>query len=114
MDARHDPPWWRQRFWLVLMGVMAVGGLLLLTEHRAHVLGVLPFVLLLICPMMHLFMRHGHGHQEHRDDVVADDGPHNMAEVVMHDNVSASGLWSTGSKCSIGPHGEMHPPASKT
>jgi|FEC22Drversion2_1045045.scaffolds.fasta_scaffold00587_16 choline-glycine betaine transporter len=74
MDARHDPPWWRQRFWLVLIGFMAIGGFLLLTEHRAHVLGVLPFLLLLICPMMHLFMHHGHGHHQRRDDAAAGDG----------------------------------------
>jgi hypothetical protein len=34
------------------------------TEHRAHLLGVLPFVLLLACPLMHLFMHHGHRHQQ--------------------------------------------------
>jgi hypothetical protein len=26
------------------------------------VLGYLPFLLLLACPLMHLFMHHGHGH----------------------------------------------------
>ncbi|MBI2741648.1 MAG: DUF2933 domain-containing protein [Rhodospirillales bacterium] len=74
MDDRHDPPWWRQRFWLVLIAFMAIGGFLLLTEHRAHVLGVLPFLLLLVCPLMHLFMHHGHGHHGQRDDAAADDG----------------------------------------
>lgn len=34
----------------------------LLTEHRAHFLGALPYLLLLACPLMHLFMHHGHGH----------------------------------------------------
>jgi hypothetical protein len=33
----------------------------LLTQHRAHVLGALPYLLLLACPLMHLFMHHGHG-----------------------------------------------------
>lgn len=33
------------------------------TEHRAHLLGILPFVLLLSCPLMHLFMHHGHRHE---------------------------------------------------
>jgi hypothetical protein len=31
------------------------------TEHTAHVLGALPFLLFLSCPLMHLFMHHGHG-----------------------------------------------------
>ncbi len=40
----------------------------LLSEHRAHLLGVLPFLLLLACPLMHFFM-HGrrHGHDDHGD-----------------------------------------------
>ncbi len=37
----------------------------LLTEHRAHFLGALPYLLLLACPLVHLFMHHGHGHQRH-------------------------------------------------
>jgi hypothetical protein len=32
----------------------------LVKEHRAHVLAVLPFVLLAACPLMHLFMHRGH------------------------------------------------------
>lgn len=42
-------PWWRQPFLLVLVGFLTVGGFFLVTEHAAHVLGVLPFVLLLAC-----------------------------------------------------------------
>lgn len=38
----------------------AVGGYYLLTEHRAHVLDYLPYVLLIACPLMHLLHRH-HG-----------------------------------------------------
>lgn len=38
----------------------------LLSEHRAHLFGVLPWLILLICPLMHFFMhgRHG-GHRRH-------------------------------------------------
>ena len=32
----------------------------LLAEHRGHFFGVLPYLLLLACPLMHLFMHHGH------------------------------------------------------
>ena len=39
-----------------------VGGFLLSAEHRAHAIGVLPFLLILaLCPLMHLFMHGGHG-----------------------------------------------------
>lgn len=47
-------------------GFLAVAGFFLFTEHRAHVLGILPYLLLLACPLMHLFMHHGHGnHDQH-------------------------------------------------
>lgn len=43
------------------LGFLAVAGYFLLTEHRAHVVPYLPFLLLLACPLMHLFMHRGHG-----------------------------------------------------
>lgn len=48
----------------VLLGFLAIAGFFLLTEHKAHVLGILPFLLLLACPLMHLFHGHG-GHGKH-------------------------------------------------
>ena len=39
----------------VFVGFLFVAGFFLLTEHRAHVLGVLPYLLLLACPLMHFF-----------------------------------------------------------
>jgi hypothetical protein len=53
-------PWWRLPFWVVLIGFMAVAAFFLVTEHRAHLFGVLPLLLVLVCPLMH-FMHHGHG-----------------------------------------------------
>jgi hypothetical protein len=47
---------------LVLIGFLIIAGALLFTEHRAHVLGLLIWLPLLACPLMHLFMHHGHGH----------------------------------------------------
>ena len=45
----------------VFIGFLVVAGYFLLTEHRAHVLGILPYLLLFACPIMHLFMHRGHG-----------------------------------------------------
>jgi hypothetical protein len=53
--------WLRSRNGLVLLGFLAVAGFYLLTEHTAHVFGVLPFLLFALCPLMHLFMHGGHG-----------------------------------------------------
>ena len=46
---------------MVLLAFIAIAGFFLLTEHRAHLFGVLPFLLLLACPLLHLFMHRGHG-----------------------------------------------------
>jgi hypothetical protein len=53
----------RQVFPLMLL--VAVGSAALFyfgREHWAHIFGVLPYALFLVCPLMHLFMHHGHGH----------------------------------------------------
>lgn len=34
---------------------------LLVGEHRVHMLGWLPFLLLLLCPLLHMGMHGGHG-----------------------------------------------------
>jgi hypothetical protein len=47
---------------IVLVGFLIIAGALLFTEHRAHVLGLLIWVPLLACPLMHVFMHGGHGH----------------------------------------------------
>ena len=60
MDASHTPLW-RSRSGIVLLGFLAVAGFYLVTEHTAHFVGALPFLVFLACPLMHLFMHHGHG-----------------------------------------------------
>ena len=64
-DSNSKAPWWRPPSRLVLIGFSAVAAVFLLTEHTAHTLGVLPYLLLLACPLMH-FLHHGHGgHRGH-------------------------------------------------
>ena len=64
----HDGPpgFWRSRYAVGFLLIGAVAAYFLLTEHLAHVVGALPFLLLLACPVMHVFMHHGHGgHGQH-------------------------------------------------
>ena len=60
----HDPeptPFLQSRYAIGLLVLGAVATYLLLSEHRAHFLGALPLLLLLSCPLMHVFMHNGHG-----------------------------------------------------
>ena len=61
LDQDSAPPFWRSRYALGLLVFGAVAAYFLLSEHRAHFFGALPFLLLLACPFMHIFMHGGHG-----------------------------------------------------
>lgn len=54
---------------IVLIGFLFIAGFYLVTEHRAHLLGWLPWLLLLACPLMHLFMHGGHGGHDGDSDI---------------------------------------------
>ena len=65
--SQHDTEvkaFWGSRSSIGLIVLGGIASYFLLTEHRAHFFGALPFLLLLACPLMHFFMhgRHGHHH----------------------------------------------------
>ena len=49
----------------IYVTLAVVLGFFLFTEHQAHLFGALPFLLLLTCPLMHMFMHRGHAHGGH-------------------------------------------------
>ena len=66
MDTREHAPRnaWLQskRLTWVLLGVLAIGGLVLVTGRSAQLLSLWPFAIFLLCPLMMFFMMKGmHG-----------------------------------------------------
>lgn len=52
---------------MALLALAIVIGGYLVIWHQQHVFAALPFLVILACPLMHLFMHGGHGHR-HRGD----------------------------------------------
>lgn len=52
----------------IFWGFALIALYFLITEHRAHVVQFLPFLLLLACPLLHMFHGHGGGHGGHTGD----------------------------------------------
>lgn len=50
---------WGSRTFFVFLGFIAIALVMLVSEHRAHFLGLLPLLFLFACPLLHMF---GHGH----------------------------------------------------
>jgi Protein of unknown function (DUF2933) len=69
--ATNDPSQKHGWVWspsgLVLLAFLTIAAFFLITEHWAHVLGALPYVLVLLCPVLHLLMHgwHSHAHTDH-------------------------------------------------
>lgn len=62
--ASQKPDIARSRSRIVFVAFLLIAAFFLITEHRAHLLpylGWLPFLFLLACPLMHVFMHGGHG-----------------------------------------------------
>ena len=66
MNTEHGERsgFWRSPLGFALGFFLVLAGVLLVLEHRAHILGAPPLLLLLgACIVMHLFMHRGHGSQ---------------------------------------------------
>jgi hypothetical protein len=74
----HTPRKGLSRTHWVLIGFLAIAAYFLLSEHRAHFIAYLPFVLLTACLLLHLIHGHGgHGsHAEHAGHDATGGQPH--------------------------------------
>lgn len=60
---------------MAILGLVTAGAIYLAFWHGAHLAAIAPLLLVLLCPLMHLFMHHGHhGQHHHRTPRSSDTG----------------------------------------
>ena len=76
-DRGRTRGWTRVRRLVPAVLLLGIAGFFLWSEHRAHTLGALPYLLLLATPFLHMFMHGGHGgHGRSEKEGDAGRGPH--------------------------------------
>lgn len=60
-DKDKQPSWFEKPLNIAIIMVVVIGLFYLLREHWGHITGFWPYLLLMLCPLMHIFMGHG-GH----------------------------------------------------
>ncbi len=53
---------------LLVIGITLTGGYFLWETYRAQLLSYVPYLILLLCPLMHIFMHRGHGGNGNHND----------------------------------------------
>lgn len=71
--ATQKPSFWKTPSGFAALVLIGVVSYFLLMEHREHVWQLLPYLFLLACPLLHLFMHGSHGghagHGNHGNEV---------------------------------------------
>ncbi len=51
----------KMKIGMIISAVLVTGVVLFWGEHKVHILRYAPYMILLLCPIMHLFMHGKHG-----------------------------------------------------
>lgn len=60
-NQNNKSPWFKTPFGILAIILFVAAAYSIWTEHRVHLYNLLPLLVILICPLMHLFMHRNHG-----------------------------------------------------
>ena len=66
--------WLRSRSGLILIAFLVIAAFFLVTEHRAHLFGLLPYALLVLSLLLLLFLRQGQNSNNTHDNNHSEEG----------------------------------------
>ena len=75
-NPSRQSSFWRSKPGIALSMLLVIGLFYLAREHYGHLSQLLPYAILLLCPLMHLFghSHSGHGHHAEMHDTHKDAG----------------------------------------
>ena len=76
--------WLFSRTGIATVIAIAVLAFLIYTGHSAHLLGALPYLLILLCPLLHIFMHGGHGHHDGGQALKSDEERDSSGQSLQH------------------------------
>jgi hypothetical protein len=75
-ESGNGGSWVFSRTGIATLVVVSVLAFLIYTGHSAHLMGALPYLLILLCPLTHIFLHGGaggHGGRKHDEETNASD-----------------------------------------
>jgi hypothetical protein len=88
--------WPRSPTGLALIAFLAIAAFYFVTEHNVHFFGILPYALLLLCPLLHLFMHGGHGSHAGHEERPPTQGSHAGHDTSLSTHTESQARQSQG------------------
>ncbi|MGE0665756.1 MAG: DUF2933 domain-containing protein [Sphingomonadales bacterium] len=76
--------WLLSRTGIATAIAIATLAFLIYTGHSAHLLGALPYLLILLCPLLHIFMHGTHGHHHDGEKPKSDEERDSSGQPLQH------------------------------
>jgi amino acid transporter len=74
MEHKNKKSWWKTPFGMACTAIFLIALFVLIQDHAAHIGNYWIWLILLACPLVHIFM-HGHHHKRTNNEKEKDDEP---------------------------------------